>query len=183
MKAAFRILFIVCSILYPFFIYFGQDRLPSPVLAGALFTIIIFRVIAIGWREPIAKWWLAIGIGIFILTYTSDSLGALLWYPAFINLVFLFIFGVSLYYPPTMIERFARMRNEDLPDYAIGYTRKVTQVWCVFFIINAIVAAWTAYFSTVKIWALYNGLIAYLLIGTLFVCEWIVRYFYRRRHT
>jgi uncharacterized membrane protein len=26
-----------------------------------------------------------------------------------------------------------------------------------------------------RVWALYNGLIAYLLIGTLFAVEWLVR--------
>jgi uncharacterized membrane protein len=43
------------------------------------------------------------------------------------------------------------------------------------------VAAYTALFSTLAVWAWYNGLISYLLIATLLAGERIFRSFYRAR--
>jgi len=51
----------------------------------------------------------------------------------------------------------------------------VTQVWCGFFMLNGGIALATALWSSFEIWSLYNGLIAYLLMGTLFVGEYLVR--------
>jgi uncharacterized membrane protein len=69
----------------------------------------------------------------------------------------------------------ARLREPDLPPHAVVYVRRVTQVWCGFFLLNGSVALATALWASERVWALYNGLIAYLLIGTLFAVEWLVR--------
>jgi len=85
------------------------------------------------------------------------------------------IFFYSILYPPTIIERFARIKTPDLPKKAIQYTKKVTMVWCGFFIVNGLVALWTALFASVKIWTFYNGFLSYILMGTLFITEFIYR--------
>ena len=51
----------------------------------------------------------------------------------------------------------------------------------IFFVANGAAAAYTAAFSTDAIWALYNGLIAYVLMGCLMGAEWLVRQWVRRR--
>ena len=58
---------------------------------------------------------------------------------------------------------------------AVRYTRRLTIVWCVFFVFNGLVAFWTAVAQPDEIWALYNGFIAYLLIGSLIVGEMVFR--------
>jgi uncharacterized membrane protein len=65
---------------------------------------------------------------------------------------------------------------------AISYTRRLTMVWIVFFIINALIAAYTAMATSAATWALYNGLISYMLIGLLLIVEYPVRLAYRKRH-
>ena len=77
-----------------------------------------------------------------------------------------------------MIERFARLGEADLPPAAIGYTRRVTQIWCVFFVGNGALAIYTALYASRDDWALYNGCIAYLLMGALFGGEWLFRRFF-----
>jgi uncharacterized membrane protein len=57
----------------------------------------------------------------------------------------------------------------------VRYTRRVTEVWCAFFVLNAAAAAYTAIYATREAWALYNGVIAYVLMGTLFVAERLLR--------
>ncbi|OBP13827.1 hypothetical protein A5320_16815 [Rheinheimera sp. SA_1] len=100
---------------------------------------------------------------------------ALLYYPVWINAGLLLLFGWSLFFPPTMIERFARLMEGDLPPKAIVYTRKVTQVWCLFFIGNGTIAFWLAWVGNWQWWAWYNGGIAYGLMGLLLGIEWLVR--------
>lgn len=97
--------------------------------------------------------------------------------PVVINLVLLVVFAYTLYNPPSMIERFARRLSPDLPTTAITYTRNVTRVWCGFFAVNASIAFYTCFFTSLAVWTLYNGLIAYFLMGLLFIFEYLYRRF------
>ncbi len=82
-------------------------------------------------------------------------------YPSFVNLGLLVAFGSTLVRGPSMIEKFARMGNPELGAHAVRYTRRVTQMWCVFFTLNGAFSAYTALFWTRAAWSLYNGAIAY----------------------
>lgn len=55
------------------------------------------------------------------------------------------------------------------------YCFKVTLIWCVFFILNGSAAVYTVFSKNDKIWSVYNGGIAYFLMGLLFAVEFIVR--------
>lgn len=121
--------------------------------------------------------------GFFLLTCTGLLLAmwfgqaehALLYYPVWMNAGMLLLFAASLWFPPTVIERLARLMEGELDHHAIAYTRKVTQVWCVFFLINGAIAFATAWLGDWDIWAMYNGLISYILMGLLMFIEWQVR--------
>jgi len=99
-----------------------------------------------------------------------------------VNVVLLGVFGVSLWKPPSMIERFARLQTPDLPFQAIAYTRKVTWIWCGFFILNGSIAT-ASVFANDKVWALYNGLLSYIFMGILLAGEYLVRLRVQNRHT
>jgi uncharacterized membrane protein len=103
-------------------------------------------------------------------------------YPVLVNGALLAAFGYSLVSPPSMVERFARLSEPDLPPAAIGYTRRVTQVWCVFFVFNGAIALGTALWASQDVWALYTGVIAYVLMATLFGVEYLVRLRFKRLH-
>ncbi|MDD4916151.1 MAG: hypothetical protein PHW13_14090, partial [Methylococcales bacterium] len=75
----------------------------------------------------------------------------------------------------SLIERLARIQHPDLPPEGVIYTRRVTQIWCAFFVVNGGIALATALWSSIELWSLYNGLIAYVLMGILFVGEYLVR--------
>lgn len=97
-------------------------------------------------------------------------------YPSLVNLGLLIAFGATLVRGPSMIEKFARLGNPDLPPGAVHHTRRVTQVWCAFFVLNGAFSAYTALYWSRENWSLYNGAIAYGLIGVLLVAEVIWRY-------
>jgi uncharacterized membrane protein len=108
----------------------------------------------------------------------ANSESLLRLYPVAMNFGMLTLFSLSLRFPPPMIERFARLGGQDLGADAISYTRRLTQLWCVFFVANGSAALYTALGASRDTWALYNGLIAYLLMGALFFGERALRRFF-----
>jgi uncharacterized membrane protein len=112
---------------------------------------------------------------------TGETLSVLI-YPVVINATLLFTFAMSLGQDQSTVERLARLRRPNLPEYVINYTRTVTIVWCVFFALNMVAAAATALYGDLELWTLYNGAISYLLAGILMAIEWLVRQAVRRRH-
>ena len=55
----------------------------------------------------------------------------------------------------------------DFPPAAVVYTRRVTQVWCGFFVVNGLIAVATALWASTAVWTLYNGLLSYVAMGVL----------------
>lgn len=96
-------------------------------------------------------------------------------YPAVMVSVALAAFSVSLFRTP-LVEVFARRMGESLDDRGVAYCRRVTVVWTVFLSAHLAVTLATV-FASREVWALYNGFIAYVLMGALFLGEWL----YRRR--
>jgi uncharacterized membrane protein len=105
------------------------------------------------------------------------------FYPALVNLGLLAAFGATLARGPSMIERFARMQEPDLDARGVAYTRRVTQLWCGFFVLNGAFSAYTACAFSRDGWALYNGALAYGLVGVLLAGEFAWRHAYvKPRH-
>lgn len=80
------------------------------------------------------------GMTLCIASYLLKTHQLLLFYPVVVNSVMLAVFGGSLWSGMPIIERLARLREPDLPERAVRYTRRVTQIWCAFFIINGGIA-------------------------------------------
>lgn len=132
------------------------------------------------WTEFIAP---AMMAGLAFLVLLSDSKQAALVYPVVINLGLLAFFLNSLRGGQTAIERLARLEQPSLPPEGVRYTRTLTKVWCGFFLFNGGVAALTAWLGDARLWALYNGLISYALIGSLIVGERMLRPILMRRRS
>ncbi|HEY6721073.1 MAG TPA: hypothetical protein VI363_05485 [Burkholderiales bacterium] len=75
-----------------------------------------------------------------------------------------------------MISWFARLvRGTELPAELARYTRWLTVMWTTFFVSMAIAAAALALLATPQTWSLFANGIDYLLVGVLFVGEYIFR--------
>ncbi|AUI66520.1 MULTISPECIES: hypothetical protein [Glaesserella] len=105
----------------------------------------------------------------------TRSIDTMYWYPVVISLMMLVLFGGSLLSEQSLIERLARLQHPNLPSQAIIYTRKVTQIWCLFFIVNISITVSFILLEKFDYWAIYTGVISYILIGLLMVGEWLVR--------
>ena len=113
------------------------------------------------------------------LSAALDAAGFLLVVPVAINAIFLAAFASSLRAGAMpMVERFARLQEDELSPEQQAWCRLWTIVWSVFFVANGTTALVLALAAPLAWWATYNGLIAYVLMGILFAVEWTVR---RRR--
>lgn len=161
------------TLAYPLLVYAGTGMLEPRWLALLLCGLALARALAGRTSTSLAAF---AGIALLaVFTVKSNTLLPLKLYPVLVNLVLFAVFFSSLFTPVSAIERMARLREPDLPPEAVRYTRSVTKIWCAFFVLNGGFALITARWSSDQIWALYNGLIAYILIGILFGAEWLVR--------
>ena len=115
------------------------------------------------------------GIALCAASYVLHAHQWVLFYPVVVNLVMLAVFGGSLWTAMPVVERLARLREPNLPPEGVRYTRRVTLVWCGFFIGNGAMALYTVLHGDMHLWTLWNGMVAYILMGTLMAAEWLVR--------
>jgi len=165
--------FALLSLAYPLVVYLSLGRFEPRWLSLLLFGLAALR--ALTTRQPV--WWVAaLGTGVLALVATAFNQALpLKLYPALVNAVMLAVFATSLRFGPPLVERLARLQEPDLPAFGVAYTRRVTQVWCGFFVFNGSLALITALWASNQVWALYNGLLAYVMMGALFGGEWLVR--------
>ena len=102
--------------------------------------------------------------------------------PVFVNGVLLFTFAITLLYPPSIIEKIARTMSKDLSPSEILYCRKVTLIWSLFFLLNGCMALYLTFYASLEAWTLYNGVVAYVLMGLLFLHEFLYRHWRFRRY-
>ena len=175
------VLLALVTVLYPFGVYLSLGRIAPQWFAVMLSALAAGRAVLM--RQGF--WWV-VAAGAAVLALLSWLQGgsptAVKLYPVMVSLVLLAVFAYSLWSPPSVAERLARLREPDLPPEAVRYTARVTGVWCVFFVFNAAIALLTCLAASDAVWVLYNGLLSYVLMGALMLGEWCVRQRVRRRH-
>jgi len=176
------VLSFTAGILYPPLVYFGMGIFPPTALVLIGLALIGVRLLGLR-QKPNTKIWimafLIAALGLVILLFLNVRL-AVRAYPVVVSLSVSAIFGLSLLFPPTLVERIARLTEPDLPPRGVIYTRRVTIIWAVFLLANALISAATALWGTLAQWTLWNGLVSYILMGTLFIGEMMVRRRVRR---
>lgn len=174
MKRLLKLVVVILSIAYPFMVYWGLQHYAAAQLLPLLLVLLALRWFT-GNRTGERLVLIAILLLVLAVTFTSGYRLGLKFYPALVNLGFLLLFAGSLLSPPSFVERLARMRDPQLSAAAVAYTTRVTWVWTLFFVVNGSVALATALWASDEVWMLYNGFVAYLLIGLLAGGEWLVR--------
>jgi len=174
------------GLAYPFLVYFGLGTLDARQLALLLLAGLGLRVVMVSrenWRTWLRATWLPITAVTSVsgITVVSNEPRVLMLAPAMLNAALLVAFASSLFGEST-VERLARLRVPDLPPAEVRYCRRVTGIWCAFFAGNGGVALWLALWGSPGAWALYTGLISYLLMAVLYGAEFCVRQWRFRRY-
>lgn len=164
-------------IVYPLLIYFGLSVTGPAWLIVGLLLLMGMRslVMPIRNRRVAVISLLGVVLLIGLVVFLAGEVIALRFYPVAVSVVLSATFAGSLFTKYPLVERIARLREPDLPKAAVRYTRRLTIVWAILIFLNGIVALWTALYASMAIWAIYNGLLSYLIFGTFFLLEWLYR--------
>ncbi len=179
MKRFWSVLSGIILALYPLLVYMGLTTFNTRVVAAGILIFVVLRMVILSdFKLKNIKPFLPLfTAGVLLSGYSAffNSQTALLLMPVFTSVVFLITFGVTLFKKPSMVERFAALKEKNMTDHIKRYCFKVTIVWIAFFILNGIVACYTVFFTSKEYWTLYNGLISYVIMGTIFAIEFTVR--------
>ncbi len=175
LKKAVNALVLTLTLLYPIIVYYAVQTVAVWQVASGLFVLLLIRLMLRREKQAADYWLGLLAIALCLYAAWQNSAIALRFYPVLINLGLLLWFATSLRFPPTVIERFARLQHPDLPEEGVRYTRNVTKAWCLFFLFNGVLALITAVWGSFELWTLYNGIISYVLMGVLMAIEYRIR--------
>ncbi len=168
------------GLAYPFLVYFSASTLPPWALVLCGLGLLGARTPAlrglVGGCAVIAVLLACVGLAMLLVW---SPLLAVRAYPVALSLTVALIFAQSLRFPPTVIERLARLTQPALSPTGVNYTRKVTWLWVGFLLANTVISGATAVWGSLNAWTLWNGLLFYLAMGALVIGELIVRRIYR----
>jgi uncharacterized membrane protein len=169
------------TISYPFLIYSGWERVNPRWLLGGAILLFGLRFFLVGQRGDSSPWkafawpWV-LPLGFLLMAFVWGRQSLCLYWPVVVSAALLLTFGRTLISPPSLVERFARLQKSELTPEEIMYCRRVTQLWCLFFVVNAAIAGVLAQGGSLRVWTLYNGLISYLLVGGFMALEYTYRH-------
>lgn len=183
MRILIKPLIVILVLLYPLVVFFGLQWLSVRYLAVFIALLLCLRLLTMGkQRSPV---WIVVtlcGVILASLGMISANPFFIKLYPIVINMVLLGVFAYSLYRPPSLLTRFATKMYGELPVHAVRHTERFTLVWCVFFALNGLISLATVLSGSLVLWTWYNGLISYILMGTLLGAEWLVRIWVKRKY-
>jgi uncharacterized membrane protein len=171
------------GVAYPFLVYAGLGHAPAGLFVLAALALVALRLAAVR-RGRVGRALapaLAAVAAATLLAWSLDPAVAAQAYPVLMSLGMAAAFGWSLRHPPSLIELFARLAEPDPDAAARAYMRRVTLAWCAVLLLNAGLSALSVLHGDLALWTLYNGLVSYLLMGLMFVGEYALRRWLRRR--
>lgn len=167
------------GLLYPGLVYLALDRVPAGALALAALALVAARLGLLARGGPLAAVLippLALVAFATILLALTGAERAALTYPVLMSLGMASAFAWSLRPGhPCLVEHFAALSEPDPTPAARAYMRKVTVAWALVLSGNAALSGWTVLHGDPALWALYNGLLSYLLLGGTAGIEYLIR--------
>ncbi len=157
------------SLLYPFCVFWAL-RCGVSLRWMALFLLIFVLSAFLRSQQKII-----LGIGLVLaglLLFFNNEIFLKL-YPVCMNTLICASFWLSLRDKP-LITAFAEKMGQQMTPAVLQYTRKATIAWGIFMALNTLISLITL-LMPMWFWTLYNGFIAYLLIGIMFGGEYLVR--------
>ena len=166
MTSKLKIVLSVVSVIYPFALFFAGD-----------FAFWVVWVLAVLWiaRGAYSSGFerrLSIAAAVFCMIFRGGFLAYL--YPVLVSLAFLAFFSFSLK-NEAVITKIAKLKEPNLDEKGVIYTRNLTKIWCAFFVFNATLSLALALIEDKLYWSVYSGAVSYALMGTLFFGEILFR--------
>ncbi|WP_420583821.1 hypothetical protein [Ruegeria sp.] len=178
-RASLSFVLAACLIAFPFAAFWFSSFAHPYWLFAVAVTLSILRFAMTGRTAtdllvPQLIFYLVV-MALALLAFKDQ---AYLLHPFAMSGSFALVFGISLTKKQSLIEMLARLREPNLPASGVAYTWNLTRIWFVFLVLNALVAALTALFAPIEVWAFYNGFLFYCLSGMLLVADILYRRFF-----
>jgi uncharacterized membrane protein len=172
----------VLTIAYPALVYYGINTF-KPAFFGVLFLLAAIAKFFYSKNksDPLSVIAL-VGVAAYSLILAVFNTEWLLrLYPVVVSWGVATVFALSLRKEVTLIESFAIAAGKTITDNAKRYTRKLTLLWALLLLVNGLISLYLAALGTLQAWALYCGLLSYLLIGSFFLGEYQYRRYYIKK--
>lgn len=177
------LLIMVVMLAYPLVVYLHIESVSPRWYAFALLVLVGLRFVVLGNTRQLSNWMMLILAAVFcVAVMLLESVTLLTFYPVLMNVGMGLMFITSLADEQSLIEKFARAGGKQPPEAARGYLRALSLSWGVLLLLNGVASAYTAWFTSLSVWALYNGLISYLVMGGFAAIEYAYRGYYKKRH-
>lgn len=180
MQTVLRVVGALFLATYPIIVYLGITNW-SPRAVAVLLLLVLVPVLSLRYRNRSREQlWAVVQVplsvlAVLILAALTNDRRLVLALPVVVNGVLLLHFASSLRGAVPVVERLARLEQPELSPSEVRYCRSVTWLWVSFFVVNGLVAGVLAVTGPLSLWAVYTGLVSYLLIGVLFTGEFVVR--------
>jgi uncharacterized membrane protein len=172
----------IFTVGFPAFIFFAHDLVAPSIIALVGVALLLARLATVSRRaEPVVLVGLAGGAALLAIAAATGNETTMLLYPTLVNASLMGLFAVTLWRPPSLAERLARMQGMEVSPEGVIYTRRVTALWALFFFFNGAIAGVLAIWGDLAIWALYTGVFGYVMAGALMVTELVFRRYYKAR--
>ncbi len=148
-------------------------------LGFASFELIVFAALTVGrglQARSMALRWGSFFLAAVLLSGAYFANAYFVWLvPSFVYLWLTALFGQTLLSPPSLCERLVRLQFETFEPGIPEYLRELTWVWTLFFAVNVVVCALLPVLFGQTAWAIYTGVVVYLLMGLLGLLEFLYR--------
>jgi uncharacterized membrane protein len=172
---------------YPLLVYFALGFASPRAIALCTLALVAGRaaLFARARLAAFARVFAPVGVAFAMTSLVSLIWNDELWLllaPALQNLTLFAAFALSFTRRETAIETLARAQVGELSAEEVTYCRRVNALWCAFLAANSAACAAVALVGSREAWALYTGIVAYVLLGVLFACEYVYRHWRFRRY-
>lgn len=170
------LVFALAAVFYPMAVYWMHERVSFTAFALIAILLLVARSLLIrdGMTRLLRLPLLGAALMLAALVLV-DAAAAAKAYPAMVSLLVAILFGNSLRHPPSLVERFARLRDQQLSGAATRYCRQVTLVWTIWLTANAAMAAVLAWAGDLAFWVLWTSVLSYVVSAVLFFGEMLLR--------
>ncbi len=165
----------IIVVLYPYLVYQGIQVGIVWLAPTVLASLLLYQAYATqALQTKIIKAICALVLLLGVLFFQNITAKLL---PTLIQLFLLQFFASTLKQGPPLIERFVRLEFDELPEGIVEYCRQLTLLWSGFFAINAVICSVLAIWASPELWAIYTGIMIFVLTALLMLAEYIYRHY------
>jgi uncharacterized membrane protein len=169
----------ILLLCYPLAVHFALLSSQTAWALWLLVAVSMSQLLTLLRASGNARWMAlapALVLALCIMGLLQGSLLALYLPPILISGGLLWLFASTLRagHEP-LITTFARIVFQESEPQQLHYTRRVTQLWSMFFLIMLLETVLLSLFAPLELWSLFANILNYLFIALLFVVEFSYR--------